>query len=81
MNAGTDAGAMPANVSENVRPMLIAGLAKLVELVKPVGGADVRADGRRGGTARFDTRQREDDEQQAERWRSPRRTGARCVAR
>jgi hypothetical protein len=30
----TDAGAMPAKVSENIRPTLIAGLAKLVELVK-----------------------------------------------
>ena len=34
MNAGTDAGAMPAKVLENIRPMVIAGLAKLVELVK-----------------------------------------------
>ncbi len=33
-NGGTDAGAMPAKVSENIRPTLIAGLAKLVELVK-----------------------------------------------
>ena len=33
-NAGTEAGAIPANVSEKIRPMLIAGLAKLVELVK-----------------------------------------------
>jgi len=32
-NPGTEAGAMPANVSEKIRPMLIAGLAKLVELV------------------------------------------------
>jgi hypothetical protein len=32
-NPGTDAGAMPAKVSEKMRPMLIAGLAKLVELV------------------------------------------------
>ena len=31
--AGTDAGAIPAKVSENIRPTLIAGLAKLVELV------------------------------------------------
>jgi hypothetical protein len=30
---GTEAGAMPANVSESVRPIVIAGLAKLVELV------------------------------------------------
>src|SRR5580704_17858590 len=34
MKPGTDAGAMPANVLENIRPMLIAGLAKLAELVK-----------------------------------------------
>jgi hypothetical protein len=34
MKAGTEAGAMPANVLENMRPMLIAGFAKLVELVK-----------------------------------------------
>ena len=34
MNAGTEAGAMPAKVSENIRPMVIAGLAKLVEDVK-----------------------------------------------
>ena len=32
--AGTDAGAMPAKVFENMRPTLMAGLAKLVELVK-----------------------------------------------
>ena len=31
---GTDAGAIPANVFENIRPTLIAGFAKLVELVK-----------------------------------------------
>ena len=34
MNAGADEGAMPAKVSENIRPMVIAGLAKLVEEVK-----------------------------------------------
>ena len=32
--AGTDAGAMPANVLLNMRPTAMAGLAKLVELVK-----------------------------------------------
>src|SRR5947209_17715179 len=32
-NPGADAGAIPANVSEKVRPTVIAGLAKLVELV------------------------------------------------
>ena len=34
MKLGTDEGAMPAKVSENIRPMVIAGLAKLVEEVK-----------------------------------------------
>jgi hypothetical protein len=33
-NAGTDAGAIPANVFEKIRPTLIAGFAKLLELVK-----------------------------------------------
>ena len=32
--AGADAGAMPANVFENIRPIVIAGFAKLAELVK-----------------------------------------------
>ena len=32
-NAGTEPGAMPANVSVNARPIVTAGLAKLVELV------------------------------------------------
>src|SRR5882757_3604156 len=34
MNAGTEDGAIPAKVSENIRPTVIAGLAKLVEDVK-----------------------------------------------
>ena len=34
MNAGAEAGAMPAKVSENIRPTVIAGFAKLVEEVK-----------------------------------------------
>src|SRR5918994_7186625 len=34
MNGRTEPGAMPANVSENARPIVIAGLAKLVEEVK-----------------------------------------------
>ena len=34
MNPGAEVGAMPANVSLNIRPTVIAGLAKLVELVK-----------------------------------------------
>ena len=33
MNAGTEDGAMPAKVSDRVRAMVTAGLAKLVELV------------------------------------------------
>ena len=33
MNAGHEAGAMPAKVSEKIRPTVMAGLAKLVELV------------------------------------------------
>ncbi len=33
MKAGTEDGAMPAKVSENIRPMAMAGLAKLVEEV------------------------------------------------
>jgi hypothetical protein len=31
---GADEGAIPAKVSENIRPTVMAGLAKLVELVK-----------------------------------------------
>ena len=34
MKPGTDAGAIPAKVFENMRPIVIAGFAKLVELVK-----------------------------------------------
>jgi hypothetical protein len=34
MKAGADEGAIPAKVSENMRPTVIAGLAKLVEEVK-----------------------------------------------
>jgi hypothetical protein len=33
MNSGAEDGAIPAKVSENIRPMVIAGLAKLVEAV------------------------------------------------
>ena len=33
MNIGADAGSIPANVSENMRAMVTAGFAKLVELV------------------------------------------------
>jgi hypothetical protein len=34
MNPGAEEGAMPANVSENMRPAVTAGLAKEVEEVK-----------------------------------------------
>ena len=34
MYAGAAAGAIPAKVLENTRPIVIAGLAKLAELVK-----------------------------------------------
>ena len=34
MKAGTEDGAIPANELENIRPTVIAGLAKLVEDVK-----------------------------------------------
>ncbi len=33
MKLGTDDGAIPAKVLENIRPMVMAGLAKLVEEV------------------------------------------------
>jgi len=33
MKDGTEDGAIPAKVSENIRPMVMAGLAKLVEEV------------------------------------------------
>jgi hypothetical protein len=36
MNAGTDAGATPASVLENMRPIEIARLVELVELVERV---------------------------------------------
>jgi hypothetical protein len=34
MKLGADAGAIPAKVLENIRPMVMAGLAKLAEEVK-----------------------------------------------
>src|SRR5580700_736069 len=34
MKLTTDAGAIPAKLFENIRPTVMAGLAKLVELVK-----------------------------------------------
>jgi hypothetical protein len=34
MKFGTEEGAMPAKELENMRPIVMAGLAKLVELVK-----------------------------------------------
>ncbi len=38
-NPGTDDGAMPAKVSENIRATVTAGLAKLVELVNQYAAA------------------------------------------
>ena len=64
----TDAGAIPAKVSENMRPMVIAGLAKLRRAGEQVGGADVGADrGRRASRARPVRAQGEDHEHQPER--------------
>ena len=34
MKSGAETGAIPAKLFENIRPTTIAGLAKLVELVK-----------------------------------------------
>src|SRR6185312_12798567 len=39
MNQGAAPGAIPAKVLENMRPTVIAGLAKLVELVKKYAAA------------------------------------------
>jgi hypothetical protein len=62
---GTEAGAMPAKVSEKIRPTLIAGLAKLVA-GEEVGGADVGADRGRSEATPPGSCQREDQQQQAE---------------
>ena len=52
-NIGTDAGAMPAKVSDRVRGRRsIIGLAKLVDEVTPVRRGDVRADGERAPARR-----------------------------
>ena len=34
INVGAEEGAIPAKVAENIRPTVMAGVAKLVELVK-----------------------------------------------
>ena len=62
---GTEAGAIPAKVSVNARPMVTAGLAKTGRGGEPVRGADVRADrgGRDGGPA--GAGQGEDEQDQA----------------
>ncbi len=41
MNPGADEGAIPAKVLESIRPIVIAGFAKLAELV---GDSDACAD-------------------------------------
>ena len=56
---------MPATVSESMRPRAMAGLAKLVELVK-VGGADVGADGGWYGGCSSGAGEGEDHEQQSQ---------------
>jgi hypothetical protein len=66
MKAGTEAGATPAKVLENVRPTEIAGLAKLVELVKKYAAPMLGPDGGgRGGQAARSS-QREDHQKQSE---------------
>ena len=39
MKPGTEAGAIPAKLAENIRPMVMPGLAKLVEEVKKYAAA------------------------------------------
>ena len=48
MKAGTEEGAIPAKLLENMRPMVMAGLAKLVGGGEEVRRADVGAHRRRG---------------------------------
>ena len=47
MNIGADDGLMPAKLSDRVRAMVTAGLAKLVDDGEPVGAADPQPDGER----------------------------------
>ena len=56
---------MPANVSENIRPMVIAGLAKLVGAGEEVRSADVGGDDRRGEVSTPGSREGEEDEDQS----------------
>ena len=46
MKAGTDAGAIPAKVAENIRPMVMAGFAKLAEEVKKYADEHEKRHGR-----------------------------------
>ena len=46
MNDGALAGAMPANVSESVRAIVTAGLAKLVDEVKVRSNPALRSEDR-----------------------------------
>ena len=39
MKSGAEDGAIPAKLFENIRPIVMAGLAKLVELVKKYAAA------------------------------------------
>ena len=65
-NIGTDAGAMPAKVSDSVRATSIIGLAKLVDERPPVGRGDVGADRERRQRGAAGADQREDQHDQAE---------------
>ena len=76
-NPGTDAGAMPANVFENIRPTLIAGLAKLVELVNQYA-APMYAPTAAGAMLPRLVRASEKITSTVRAWRSPLRTGARA---
>ena len=60
---------MPANVSENIRPMVIAGLAKLVEEVKKYAAPMYAPDRGRGGPGRPDRASAKITTMQPQAWR------------
>ena len=63
---GTEAGAMPAKVSENIRPTSDRRVGEAGRAGEEVGGADVGADGGGGELAAPRPRQRKDHQEQAE---------------
>ena len=67
MNIGADDGAIPAKLSDRVRAMVTAGLAKLVRRGEPVGAADPHADGDGDHVAATGADAAVDDQQQADR--------------